>query len=81
MGLLDNTREEHVDRHDHNILYEGNVLQSASGNSVHPAIVGIVAFCVCASIIYGFKVIADKCVNKVIRAVRREAVVPRPEPL
>lgn len=75
MGVLDSSvRETNVDRHDHNSVIEGNIVRSGDNDSRFVLITIVVIIC-CLSVAYAVKASIDKCVQKLIKAMRREPVV------
>lgn len=77
MGVLDSSvRETNVDRHDHNSVIEGNVVRANNDGDARMVLITIVVIALLLGFAYIIKISVDKCIAKVIKAVRREAVVP-----
>lgn len=75
MGLLDTSvQESHSDRHDHNSVVEGNVVRISDHDSRFVMIV-VLVIVVCLSLAYAIKIAVGKCIDKLIKAMRREAVI------
>lgn len=76
MGLLDTERRDStVDRHDHNTVYEGNV-SARRANNTQLVVVAILVIFLLVLVVFVTKIAVNKCVKKIIRAVRREVAQP-----
>lgn len=79
MGLMDTERREtQVDRHDHNTVYEGNFASRriSAGQTTQMLVIICLVLIVLVIISFMIKCVAEKCIRKVIRAVRREVDTP-----
>lgn len=70
MGIADTNV---ADRHDHNTVIEGNTVMKSVGETQILFMIVIVLLAL-AMVVYAVKVAVDKCIGRVIRAVRREVV-------
>lgn len=74
MGFADSSV---VDRHDHNSVIEGNVVRA--NDNVNEERIVVLLVCVFIGILvlaFGIKYAVDKCVERVVRAVRRDDAQP-----
>lgn len=75
MGFGDSSA---VDRHDHNSVIEGNVVRAANDDVDEQRIV-VLLLCVMIGVLvlaFGIKYAVDKCIERVVRAVRRDDAQP-----
>lgn len=71
-------RETSVDRHDHNSVIEGNVIRSVGDYDSRFIGITVVVIIVCVVLAYAIKISVEKCIEKVVKAVRREVSVSAP---